>query len=322
MKSPIIPLIFSLLLRYGSIALAIFGIYLIYNISARIKADEPTIPSAPPQPPPARPFAELIAANGIIEAYGENVTIAAPQPGLVVDVPVKVGMNVKKDDILFQLDAREMQAELVSTQAGVAEAKANLAVAGAQIHRAKSLFDRLNSVEDKRAIIEQDLQQRRDDLTVAEAQQAAAEASLKSAEAKVERINQLINRMTVRAPRDGTILQCQIRAGEWASSDAKNPAMMLGRTDILQARVDIDEQNASQLKNTKNAIAHIKGDRQNPIPLKYEYTELYVIPKTSLTGASTERVDTRVLQVVFSFSPPKNTAVYVGQQVDVFIENP
>jgi hypothetical protein len=45
-----------------------------------------------------------------------------------------------------------------------------------------------------------------------------------------------------------------------------------------------------------------------------------VIPKVSLTGSSTERVDTRVLQVIFSFAPPEKFRAYVGQQIDVFIE--
>jgi hypothetical protein len=44
-----------------------------------------------------------------------------------------------------------------------------------------------------------------------------------------------------------------------------------------------------------------------------------VIPKKSLTGGSTERVDTRVLQVIYQFDPP-NRPLYVGQQVDVYIE--
>jgi HlyD family secretion protein len=43
------------------------------------------------------------------------------------------------------------------------------------------------------------------------------------------------------------------------------------------------------------------------------------VPKKSLTGDSTERVDTRVLQVIFSFEPGE-LPIYVGQQMDVFIE--
>jgi len=45
------------------------------------------------------------------------------------------------------------------------------------------------------------------------------------------------------------------------------------------------------------------------------------VPKTSLTGASTERVDTRVLQVIYAFERPKDRPVYVGQQVDLFVRS-
>jgi hypothetical protein len=44
-----------------------------------------------------------------------------------------------------------------------------------------------------------------------------------------------------------------------------------------------------------------------------------VIPKKSLTGDSTERVDTRVLQALYSFDR-KQLPFYIGQQMDVFIE--
>jgi HlyD family secretion protein len=54
--------------------------------------------------------------------------------------------------------------------------------------------------------------------------------------------------------------------------------------------------------------------------LEFVHIEPYVIPKVSLTGASTERVDTRVLQVIFSMNRPDEPPLYVGQQVDVFIE--
>jgi hypothetical protein len=55
-------------------------------------------------------------------------------------------------------------------------------------------------------------------------------------------------------------------------------------------------------------------------PLKFVRVEPFVIPKKSLTGDNTERVDTRVLQVIFSLDRPDGTPLYVGQQVDVFIE--
>ena len=45
------------------------------------------------------------------------------------------------------------------------------------------------------------------------------------------------------------------------------------------------------------------------------------MPKTSLTGASTERTDTRVLQVIYSFDHGA-LPVYIGQRMNVFIQAP
>ncbi len=67
-------------------------------------------------------------------------------------------------------------------------------------------------------------------------------------------------------------------------------------------------------------MAYPKNNTSIAIPLKFERVEPYVLPKLSLTGASNERVDTRVLQVIYSFEQPKDYYIYVGQQVDVFIE--
>jgi hypothetical protein len=65
--------------------------------------------------------------------------------------------------------------------------------------------------------------------------------------------------------------------------------------------------------------ASIKSLADRKIPLTFVRIEPYVIPKKSLTGENTERVDTRVLQVIYRFERPP-FPVYAGQQVDVFIE--
>ena len=96
--------------------------------------------------------------------------------------------------------------------------------------------------------------------------------------------------------------------------------MVIGDTGKLQVRADIDEQNATRIRPGQKAVATLKGDPRVSMPLEFLRVEPYIIPKVSLTGASTERVDTRVLQVMFSLQKPADTPVYVGQQVDVLIE--
>jgi hypothetical protein len=63
----------------------------------------------------------------------------------------------------------------------------------------------------------------------------------------------------------------------------------------------------------------LKGRTDYRIPLSFVRIEPYVVPKKALTGENTERVDTRVLQIIYRFDPP-GFPVYAGQQVDVFIQ--
>ena len=53
--------------------------------------------------------------------------------------------------------------------------------------------------------------------------------------------------------------------------------------------------------------------------LTFVRVEPYVVPKKSLTGDASERVDSRVLQVIYSIANPC-CPLYVGQQVDAFID--
>jgi len=83
----------------------------------------------------------------------------------------------------------------------------------------------------------------------------------------------------------------------------------------------VDEQIASRVKPGARATGFIKGDSAHPIPLEFVRIEPYVIPKRSLTGASIERVDTRVLQVIYKFNNNQpERPIYVGQQMDLYIE--
>jgi multidrug efflux pump subunit AcrA (membrane-fusion protein) len=153
------------------------------------------------------------------------------------------------------------------------------------------------------------------DVDIARAEVASAEAQIKATETNIERL-------TVRAPMDGQVLQVKVRVGEFAQTGVlQTPLILLGKVDRLHVRVDIDENDAWRVRGEAPAAAFVRGNRELKTPLKFVRFEPYVVPKRSLTGDSTERVDTRVLQVLYSFDAGK-LPVYVGQQMDVFIEAP
>ena len=66
-------------------------------------------------------------------------------------------------------------------------------------------------------------------------------------------------------------------------------------------------------------MASVRGNADIKTPLQYVRTDPDVIPKVTLTGDTTQRTDTRVLQVIYSFDPA-SLPLYVGQLMDVFID--
>jgi hypothetical protein len=123
----------------------------------------------------------------------------------------------------------------------------------------------------------------------------------------------------VRALVDGQVLQIDVRPGEFVAAPSVEPLILLGNVDEMHVRVDIDENDIPRFIPGNPATAALKGSPNIRFPLSYVRTEPYVVPKKSLTGMNTERVDTRVLQVIYAFDPA-GKPVHVGQQVEVFIE--
>jgi multidrug resistance efflux pump len=128
-----------------------------------------------------------------------------------------------------------------------------------------------------------------------------------------------LERRIVRAPVDGTVLRVEARPGEYALAGTATPLVLFGDVERLHVRVDIDENEAWRFRPGAKAHALVRGNSDLQSTLEFVRVEPYVVPKRSLTGEGTERVDTRVLQVLYAFDP-KELAVYVGQQMDVFIE--
>lgn len=220
---------------------------------------------------------------------------------------------------LFQLDDRELRAQLLIRDAAIPPLQAQIDEQKYRIGDLDTQLRRLKSVHDERAVSEDDLKRTWYALEVAKRTQLRLEANLKQAIAQREEVTILLDRLTVRAPREGTILQVNVRAGEYATPGASEPLMLLGDTQRLQVRADVDEVNAPLVAPQASGVASLKSMAGTQIPLTFVRIEPYVVPKKSLTGDNSERVDTRVLQIIYRFDRPP-FPVYAGQQVDVFIQ--
>jgi HlyD family secretion protein len=286
--------------------IALFGF--LFAIGTVVRGAEPTPVAQPIAQPAKAPFETFIAGAGIVEASTENIAVGSPVSGVVTRVAVKPGDTVKTGDPLFFLDDRDLQASLLPALARVKEAEATRDRARAQLRLAES-------VRDPRAISAEELVNRR-------AAVAMTEAAVGSAAAEVEGLRIEIDRRIVRALVDGQILQVKVRPGELAQAGVlATPLVLLGNHARPHVRVDVDENDAWRFRPGAAGVAFVRGNPSLGTKLRFERVEPYVVPKVSLTGQSSERVDTRVLQVLYSFDEAA-LPIYVGQQMDVFLEAP
>ncbi len=306
-----------MLFRRISFWLALGGVLL--TMATLWGGNKKAVPPPPAEPPPISPYPLTVAASGIIEAMHENVWIAPPVSGLVTTVHVVVEDRVKKGDAIFQLDDRELRAQLRTKTDSLPPAAARIAEQDIHLKDLQDQLRRLQAVKDRRAVSQDDVRRKWHEVEGAKRGLIRARADLQLARTQRDEVEALLQRLTVRAPRDGTILQVNIRAGEYAMVNASDPLILLGDTETLQVRADIDEVNAPQVVPGSPAVAYLKGYTNKSIPLTFDRIEPYIVPKRSLTGDNRERVDTRVLQIIYQFQRPP-FPVYVGQQVDVFIE--
>jgi multidrug resistance efflux pump len=316
--------------------------------------------TTPPSPPPQTSSNSTVGAVGLVEPETENIAISCPVSGLVTAIYANAGDRVRGGQRLFSLDDRDLQADLRVKQSMLEEARAKLkkleqepraedippaqakvSQEQANLADAEVQMKLIESVQDRRAVRDEDVQRRRiaykaaqarlseaqsqlallkagawaPDLAVARAEVAQAEAQLKQTATNIERL-------TMTAPIDGIILQKKVRVGQFAQcGPSSEPLMIMGGGAHLNIRADIDESDAWRVRANTAAVAYVRGDTRQKIALEFVRFEPYVVPKKSLTGDSTERVDTRVLQVIYRIRDER-TPVYVGQQMDVYIEAP
>lgn len=279
------------------------------------------IPPAQPITMPAQPeYQNYIAAAGIVESASENIAIGTNLPGIVSQVYVEEGDKVAVGDPLFTVDDREAKADLMAAEARASAATAQVAEAEAQLANAKSQYSKVQNIGDVRAFSKDELDQQMYSVETATARVGSLRATAKSALADAEAARVNLERLTVTAPVAGEILNLNIHPGEYAAAGVTaEPMMLLGDTDTLYIRCDIDENDAWRYVAGARAYANLRGNPEKRVDLAFVRVQPYVVPKKSLTGASSERVDTRVLQVLYSF-PRSELNAYVGQLMDVFIE--
>ncbi len=276
----------------------------------------------PARAPAALASQPRVAGSGVVEPSSELIQIGSALSGLVTRLTVQPGDQVARGQVLFTVDDRAVRAQLREAEAAIAAARAGIAEAQSASVTARRQLALFRSVSDPAAVSRVEVIRAEGEAAAAGERVALARAQLQSAEARANSARTEIGRLTVRAPRAGEILSVNIREGEYVSTTGAGgnaqPFIEMGQTQPLHVRIDIDEEQAPNVALGASATVSPRGAADRQVQATFVRAEPLVVPKRSLTNSAAERVDVRVLQVIYQL-PPADGLFRVGQQVDAYI---
>jgi HlyD family secretion protein len=296
-----------------------------------------------------------VGGNGIVEPAQRETKVAAQVSAVVRGVQVKEGQHVQAGDLLVQLDDAVEQAAQASAQADLDAERATLArtlrglrvedrdqvAAEARALQAKaelsaSVLARTELLGKSGAATTDELDRARrqaqtdqasyqatfarlraaeagsraEDITFQRARVAAAEARLAQAHAAVERL-------AVRAPLEGEVLQVKVRPGELYSPSGSEPLVVMGDTRRLRVRMDVDERDIARV--TPGATAYVTADAFGTRRFAGKVVEIgrRFGRKNVRTDDPVERNDTKILEVVLELDG--NELLVPGQRVTCLV---
>lgn len=294
----------------------------------------------------------LAVAPGRVEPASGLIKMAAPVAGVIDEVLAKANDKVFAGQPLIRLRDQEARAQLASLTAQVAmrkrirnkesvsssaaaRRKAEDAVADAEaaVFQVRSLLDK--AVADRRSgrgsdagvasaraglkRAEEYLAQQTEELrrivpdaplpTVAEGQLIIARSELSASRAALEKLS-------IRAPLDGTILQVNARPGEAVSPAATPPLIQVGDTSALRVRAEVDERDIEKIKSGQPVLVRPAAFRGREVAGTVSFIAPLVEAGRYVALGQRNMTDVDVFEVLIELSEPG--PLVVGMKVDVF----
>ncbi len=199
-------------------------------------------------------LAHILNTTGEIVA-GAEVTVAPKVSGRVVALYVKVGDNVSRGQVLFELDATESRNAKILAEAGVGMARAGLNKAKQAVTDAELNYERTKALYESQVASKAQFDQAESALSGARIGVQLAEEQLVQAEATLQNAQENYNNFTVTSPLSGQVASVNMENGELAGPQMN--ALTIVQLDTVKVKVNLSE----------NAIVSIKPGAEVPVTI-------------------------------------------------------
>jgi len=183
-----------------------------------------------------------ISLPGELKSF-ESVAIYPKITGYVQSVKVDRGSKVKKGDVIVQIEAPEVMAELAGSKAKVLQAEGFALSAESKLSTIKDQFNRIQKTSQTPGTVSaSDLLRIENQLKEEDANAESAKSALEAARYQLQAAQQMANYLTIRAPFDGVVTERNVHTGTFVSSQAGDkPMFRLEMNEVLRLEIPVPE---------------------------------------------------------------------------------
>lgn len=191
---------------------------------------------------------QVVSASGKIQPEVE-VIIRPDVSGEIIELAVKEGDYVRKNDLLVRIKPDIYQAQIDNLNAALLTQKARLEQTRASLIQAESAFQRDKELFEKDVISEMDYIQSKSNYEAQQASLKAAEYQIESAEAQLRQAREELEQTVIRAPQDGTVTGLAVEEGERVLGNSQMAGTEMMRVSLLDRMEVLVEVNENDIVN-------------------------------------------------------------------------
>lgn len=207
-------------------------------------------------------LSRTVAAPGAIEPL-RVVEISAQVSARILELPFREGDGVEAGDVIVRLDARDLEANLLSARAGLTSEEARLDGARADFLRARAEFGRITELHDTRDVSKSELDLSEAEYLGAQARLKQAEQAIEIAKANIQRAEKDLDNAIITSPMAGTVTKLNAEVGETVVvGTLNNPGSVIMEIADLSTMVctaQVDQTNIALVEAGQRAIVYVNA---------------------------------------------------------------
>ena len=203
---------------------------------------------------------QIVEASGTINPVN-IVSVGSTVSGLIKEIYVDYNSEVKKGQVLAQIDPANFEDEVKQKKASIISARANLDKLNAIAEMDKKTLNRYEKLYAKNFIAKSELDQAQSNYASDIAQINAAKAQISQAEAQYKIALTNLGYTKIIAPVDGTIISREIDLGQPVAASFQAPELFSMAQDLrkMQIEVNVSEADIGKIKNGQDVIYTLDG---------------------------------------------------------------